>query len=131
MAETPRSPPWQSPKSIRHQTNDGLVSRESCGLLNKRDEVVLADALQHQERSRGVPTIGDQVRAARRDRVRLAGAEPNLLFRVAQKEPELSADYVSAAQALQRKRGGGGRLPVDVVLGVDTATSASQMLTQY
>jgi hypothetical protein len=41
--------------------------------LDERDKVVLADALEHEERCRGAPAIGDQVRATRLDGVRVTG----------------------------------------------------------
>src|SRR2546426_12701446 len=63
-------------------------------MLDERNKVVFTDPLQHQESRRTLPAIGDEVRAARLDRVRVAGAEPNLLLGVAQEEPEVSLQHV-------------------------------------
>src|SRR6266850_4271521 len=62
--------------------------------LDERHNVVFTDALQHEETRRTFSAVGDQVRAARLDRVRVAGAEPNLLLGIAQEEPEVSLQHV-------------------------------------
>src|SRR5438552_2486125 len=63
-------------------------------MLDERNKVVFTDALQHEESRRTFPAIGDEVRAARLDRVRVAGAEPDLLLGIAQEEPEVSLQHV-------------------------------------
>src|SRR5207302_2293326 len=62
--------------------------------LDERHKVVFTDALQHKESRRTFSAIGDQVRAARLDRVRVAGAEPDLLLGIAQEKPEVSLQHV-------------------------------------
>src|SRR2546430_13501146 len=62
--------------------------------LDERHKVVFTDALQHQESRRTLSAIDDEVRAAGPDRVRVAGAEPDLLLRIAQEEPEVSLQHV-------------------------------------
>src|SRR5438876_874138 len=56
--------------------------------------VVLADALQDQERRRGVAAVGDEVRPSRRDRVRLTGAELHFLLGIAQEEPDAALEDI-------------------------------------
>src|SRR6266705_5659461 len=62
--------------------------------LDERNKVVFTDALQHQESRRTLPVVGDEVRAARLDRVRVAGAEPDFLLGIAQEQPEVSLQHV-------------------------------------
>src|SRR6266850_6956399 len=62
--------------------------------LDERHKVVFTDALQHEEGRRAVPAIGDEVRAAGLDRIRVAGAEPDLLLGIAQEQPEVSLQHV-------------------------------------
>src|SRR6267378_1671636 len=62
--------------------------------LDERYKVVFTDALQHEEGRRTFSAIGDQVRAARLDRVCVAGPEPDLLLGIAQEEPEVSLQHV-------------------------------------
>src|SRR5882672_8742920 len=63
-------------------------------LLHERDVIVCADTLQHEEGHRALSPIGDEVRAARADRIGLPGAEPHLLLGFAQEEPEVSREDV-------------------------------------
>src|SRR5439155_8861402 len=63
-------------------------------MLDERNKVVFTDALQYQESRRTLPAIDDEVRAARLDRVRVAGAEPDLLLGIAQEQPEVSLQHV-------------------------------------
>src|SRR2546428_6347082 len=60
----------------------------------ERHVVVLANALQHEEGCRAIPTIGDEVRAARSDGIGISWAEPHLLFGFAQEESDLPLDDV-------------------------------------
>src|SRR6266480_3709551 len=62
--------------------------------LDERHKVVFTDALQHEKGRRAVAAIGDEVRAAGLDRVRVAGAEPDLLLGIAQEEPQVSLQHV-------------------------------------
>src|SRR5438094_2157925 len=62
--------------------------------LDERNKIVFTDALQHEEGRRALPAIGDEVRAAGLDRVRVAGAEPDLLLGIAQEEPQVSLQHV-------------------------------------
>src|SRR2546425_6689526 len=81
--------------SCAHAARDrsNAPSRAST-TLDERYKVVFTDALQHQESRRASPAIGDEVRAAGLDRVRVAGAEPDLLLGIAQEEPEVSLQHV-------------------------------------
>src|SRR2546426_10149049 len=63
-------------------------------MLDERNKVVFTDPLQHQESRRTLPAIGDEVRAARLDRVRVAGAEPDFLLGIAQEQPEVSVQHI-------------------------------------
>jgi len=58
-------------------------------LLHERNVIVLADTLKQEEGCRAIPSIGDEVRAARSDRIGIAGADLHLLLRYAQDEPEV------------------------------------------
>ena len=64
------------------------------GLLRKRDVIVLADALKHEERRRALPTVTNEVRSSRSDRINLAGAEQHFLLGFAQEESDLSYEDV-------------------------------------
>src|SRR2546422_3775922 len=81
--------------SCAHAARDrsNAPSRAST-TLDERYKVVFTDALQHQESRRTLSAIDDQVRAAGLDRVRVAGAEPDLLLGIAQEEPEVSLQHV-------------------------------------
>src|SRR5256885_2122615 len=81
--------------SCAHAARDrsNAPSRAST-TLDGRYKVVFTDALQHQESRRTLSAIDDQVRAAGLDRVRVAGAEPDLLLGIAQEEPEVSLQHV-------------------------------------
>jgi len=84
-------------RAIRGRTRRSAVPTPPVGLaplLNERNVIVFADALQHQEGRRAVPTIGDEVWPARANTICLAGGEPDLLFGIAQEESQVSLDHV-------------------------------------
>src|SRR5216117_2818747 len=81
--------------SCAHAARDRSNAPSSANrMLDERNKVVFTDALQHEESRRTFPAIGDEVRAAGLDRVRVAGAEPDLLLGIAQEEPEVSLQHV-------------------------------------
>ena len=55
-------------------------------LLTERHEVVLADALQYEERRRAFAAIGNKVRAPRPDRVSITRPKSYLLLGLAQED---------------------------------------------
>src|SRR5438552_6615002 len=73
----------------------------ASGMLNvsrsasrQRDKLIFADALQHQERCRGVAAVDHQLRAFRPHRERLAGPEANFLLGFAQEDGDRSPEHV-------------------------------------
>src|SRR3989449_6896996 len=60
----------------------------------QRDKIIFADALQPQERRRGVAAVDHQVRAFRPDGERFAGPEANFLLGVAQEDADRSPEHV-------------------------------------
>ena len=58
------------------------------------DEVVFADALQHEEGRRDVAAVGDQVRAARGNGVGLARCERDLLVRFLQEDAQPPLEHI-------------------------------------
>src|SRR5262245_37317875 len=74
-----------TPDSRHHRAGSAQMiecneSSLPLGPLHKRDVVVFADALQHEEGSRAIAAVGDEVRATRADGVRLTRPEPDLLL---------------------------------------------------
>src|SRR6185436_8174375 len=63
-------------------------------LLDERDKIVLADALQHQKRSRNAAVIGHQVRAAGLCSVGLPGPQAHVLLGLAQKYPQIPTENI-------------------------------------
>ena len=76
---------------IKHDEHPSLSGQKG---LNKRNVIVLADALKHQKGCRAISAIDDKVRAARWDGIGITGAEPHLLLGFAQEDSELSLDDV-------------------------------------
>ena len=78
---------------LQHRRGDGqpracaVIHVDRCP-LRQGHEVELAEALEDEERRRGVAAIGHEVRPGRRDRVRLPGLERQLLLGIAQGEPD-------------------------------------------
>lgn len=60
----------------------------------ERHVIVLADALEHEERRGAVASIGDQMRTARPDGIGVAGTEPHLLLGLPQEQSEASLQDV-------------------------------------
>src|SRR5688572_29202616 len=54
----------------------------------QRDEIVFAYSLQDEEGRRGLAAVGDEVRAARRHRIGLAGLEAHLLLGVLEEDSQ-------------------------------------------
>jgi hypothetical protein len=80
-------------------TNDARVldadsQSRNPGLLQKRNIIVLADALKNEESCRAGPPIADQVWAARSHRIGLTWAEPHLLFGFTQEKADAPIDHV-------------------------------------
>jgi hypothetical protein len=63
-------------------------------VLNEGDEIVLADALEHEKRCGNVSAIDYEVRAARRNRIGIPGPKPHLLLGVAQKNSDAPLENV-------------------------------------
>src|SRR6201995_485244 len=65
------------------------------GLLrHQRNEVVFADALQHQEGQRRLSAVGDQMRPARPDDMDLTGLQLHFLLRLLQEQPHLAFRHI-------------------------------------
>src|SRR5882762_1795706 len=60
----------------------------------QRDVVVLAEALQHEERRRALPGVGDEVWPAGAYGVRFTRPQPHVLLRLAQEDPQLALEHV-------------------------------------
>src|SRR5688572_1299492 len=87
--------PEMAPQAPRRSERPGApVALLYICIPSYADVVVVADALQHEERRRARAWIGDQTRAAGASGVRLAGMQTQLLLGIAEAEPELSLQHV-------------------------------------
>src|SRR6185436_10761837 len=60
----------------------------------ERNEVVLADALKHEEGGRGLARVGDEVRPARRHGIGLPRLERHVLLGALQEDPDRALQHV-------------------------------------
>src|SRR5262245_763072 len=70
------------------------IRRGSLLGFHQGDEIVLADALQHQEGGGVFPAVGDEVRALGARGVGLARPEPHFLLRILQEDAQLALQHV-------------------------------------
>src|SRR5438552_14597885 len=84
----PRQPPQRSSRPGEKPR------RSSFTASRQRDVVVLADPLQHEERRRALPGVGDEVRPAGAYGVRVTRLQPHVLLRLAQEDPQLAREHV-------------------------------------